>query len=150
MTPGPVFEKVGVDYAGHVLVKYGYICKPTVVKTYICVFVSLTVKAVHLELVNDLSSDAFIASLCRFVFRRGILSLIWSDHGTNFVEASRELKELYRFLQDQAAQESIIDFLTTKGVTWNLIPQQAPHSPTWRPLEGCGKVPEDSPEEGCR
>ena len=49
MTLGPVFSKVGVDYAGPVLVKYGHVCKPTVVKTYICVFVSLTVKAVHLD-----------------------------------------------------------------------------------------------------
>ena len=49
MTLGPVFDKVSVDYAGPVLVKYGHVCKPTVVKTYICVFVSLIVKAVHLD-----------------------------------------------------------------------------------------------------
>ena len=63
VTPGPVFGKVGVDYAGPVLIKYGHVRKPTVVKAYICVFVSLTVKAVQLELVSDLTSDAFIACL---------------------------------------------------------------------------------------
>ena len=63
ITPGPVFDKVGVNYAGSVLVKYGHVRKPTVVKAYICVFVSLTVKAVHLELVSDLTTDAFIACL---------------------------------------------------------------------------------------
>ena len=67
VTPGPVFNKVGVDYAGPVLVKYGYVRKPTIVKAYVCVFVSLTVKAVHLELVTDLTSDAFIACLRRFI-----------------------------------------------------------------------------------
>ena len=36
------------------LLKYGSMRKPTIIKTYICVFVSLTVKAVHLELVSDL------------------------------------------------------------------------------------------------
>ena len=127
VTPGPVFGKVGVDYAGPVLIKYGYVRKPTIIKTYICVFVSLTVKAVHLELVSDLSSDAFIASLRRFISRRGIPSLIWSDHGTNFVGAARELKELYHFLQDHTTQYSIMDFLTTKNITWKFIPQHAPH-----------------------
>ena len=46
VTPGPVFEKVGVDYAGPFLVKYGMVRKPTLVKAYMCVIVSLTVKAV--------------------------------------------------------------------------------------------------------
>ena len=63
MTPGDIFGKVGVDYAGPLLVKYGMVRKPTIVKAYICVFISLTVKAVHLEAVSDLTSEAFIAAL---------------------------------------------------------------------------------------
>ena len=93
-----MFDKVGVDYAGPVLIKYGHVRKPTVVKANIYIFVSLTVKAVHLELVSDLTSDAFIACLRRFISRRCIPSLIWSDHGTNFVGAAREIKDLYLFL----------------------------------------------------
>ena len=53
--PDSVFDRVGVDYAGPVHVKYGYTRKPTVIKSYICLFVSLSVKAVHMELVSDLS-----------------------------------------------------------------------------------------------
>ena len=41
VTPGSVFQKVGVDYAGPIKIKYGVICKPTIIKLYICVFVSL-------------------------------------------------------------------------------------------------------------
>ena len=85
VTPRAVFEKVGVDYAGPLQVKYGMVRKPVLVKAYICVFVSLSVKAVHLEAVSDLTSNAFIAALCRFIARRGYPSLIWSDNGTNFV-----------------------------------------------------------------
>ena len=88
ITPGPVFDQTGVDYAGPVYIKYGYVRKPTVVKAYVCVFVSLSVKAIHLELVSDLTSEAFIATLRRFISRRGKPSLIWSDNGTNFVGAS--------------------------------------------------------------
>jgi len=99
----------------------------TIVKSYICVFVSLTVKAVHLELVSDLTTDAFIACLRRFISRRGIPSLIWSDHGTNFIGAARELKDLYKFLHSDQTQASVSDFLSTHNVKWKFIPQQSPH-----------------------
>ena len=104
ITPGLVFDTVGVDYAGPVLIKYGRVRKPTVIKAYICVFVSLTVKAVHLELVTDLTTDSFIASLRRFIAHRGNPSLIWSDHGTNFIGAAHEIKDFYKFLQGQKTQ----------------------------------------------
>ena len=53
--------------------------------------------------------------------------MIWSDHGTNFVRAACEIKDLYQFLQDSSTQDSIVNFLTIKNVTWKFIPQQAPH-----------------------
>ena len=67
MRPGPVFNKVGVDYAGPILVKSGYVRKPVTTKVYVCVFVSFTVKAVHHEPVSDLTTEAFIATLRKFV-----------------------------------------------------------------------------------
>ena len=78
VTPNSVFS---VDYAGLVYIKHGFVHKPTVIKAYVCVFVSLSVKAIHLELVSDLSTDAFIASLRRFVACHGKPTLIWSDQG---------------------------------------------------------------------
>ncbi len=127
ITPGSVFDNVGVDYAGPVSIKYGYVRKPTFVKAYICVFVSLSVKAVHLELVTDLTSEAFIACFKRFIARRGLPSLVWSDNGTNFTGAAREIKELYQFLQKQSTQDEVNHYLSDKGVTWRFIPQRAPH-----------------------
>ena len=44
--PDAVFDKVGVDYAGSVYIK-GFICKPTIVKAYISVFISVC-KAIRL------------------------------------------------------------------------------------------------------
>ena len=101
--------------------------KPTIVKAYICLFVSLSVKAVHLELVTDLTSEAFIACLKRFISRRGLPSLIWSDNGTNFVGAARELKELYQFLRTQSTQDVVSRYLCDRKITWKFIPQHAPH-----------------------
>ena len=39
VTPDSVFERVGVDYAGPVYLKHGYVCKPVIVKAYVCIFV---------------------------------------------------------------------------------------------------------------
>ena len=83
VTPDLVFENVGVNYAGPILVKYGYVRKPTLVKAYICIFVLLRVKATHIELVSDLTTDTFISTLRCFIARRGKPKLLCSDHGTN-------------------------------------------------------------------
>ena len=127
VTPASVFEKVGVDYAGPFQIKYGHVRKPTVVKAYICLFVCLSVKAVHLELVSDLTTEAFIAALRRFIARRGYPSLIWSDHGTNFVGATRELKEIHDFLCSQQVQGTVSEFCSSKNIDWRFIPEKAPH-----------------------
>ncbi len=82
------------DYwCGPVYTKYGYVCRPVLVKTYICVFVSFSVRAVHWEPVSDLSAEAFLATLRRFVSGRGKPKEMFLDNGTNFVGVSRELKQ---------------------------------------------------------
>ena len=101
--PGTIFENFGVDYAGPVFIKYGYVRNPTIVKAHICVFISLSVKAVHLELVSDLMS----AALRCFISQKGYPKLIHTDHGTNFIGAICELKELSEFLKNYISQSKI-------------------------------------------
>ena len=127
LTPWTVFEITGVHYAGPVYIKYGHVHKPVIIKSYISVFVSLSVKAVHLELVTDLSSEAFISCLLRFIARRGYPSKIWSDHGTNFIGANREIKELIECLKEQRNQEEISEFCTLNNIEWKFIPERSPH-----------------------
>jgi len=76
-------------------IKYGHVRKPTIVKSYICIFVSLTVKAVHFELVSDLTTDAFIACLRRFISRRGIPSLIMEPISLELPENSKTYTSFY-------------------------------------------------------
>lgn len=47
VTPGIVFESVGIDHAGPLNLKLGRVRKPTMVKAYVCVFVAMSVKAVQ-------------------------------------------------------------------------------------------------------
>ena len=126
ITPGPVFDKVGIDYAGPVLIKRGHVRRPTIIKAYVCVFISLTVKAVHLN------SFLFSPLKCLLLVYVGSLLveadlLVWSDHGTNFVGAAREIKELFQLLREQKTQDDIADFLSGQSIEWRFIPQHAPH-----------------------
>ena len=60
VTPSPPFSNVGIDYAGPILYKLGHVRKPVHVKAYVAVFVCICVKAAHLELVEDLTTEAFL------------------------------------------------------------------------------------------
>ena len=84
-------------------------------------------KAAHLELVSDLTTDAFLSTLRRFIARRGKPKLIWSDHGTNFVGANKELKLLAEFLESQKTQNAVSQFCTSQKITWKFIPERSPH-----------------------
>lgn len=85
------FSHAGVDFAGPFLVTQGRYRGVRSVKAYVCIFVCMATKAVHLELVSDLTSEAFLAALRRFTSRRGRCDNIYSDNGTNFVGADRLL-----------------------------------------------------------
>ncbi|GFV27956.1 integrase catalytic domain-containing protein [Trichonephila clavipes] len=66
-----VFSQVGIDYCGPFQLKtFSGKCRQ-IRKVYICVFICFTVKAIHLEIVSDLTTEAFLAALKRFVARRG-------------------------------------------------------------------------------
>ena len=84
---------------------------------------SRAVKAVHVELVSDLTTEAFLATLHRFIACHGLPTLIWSDHGTNLVGAKRELKELYQFLEQGKPQGILSDFCASRNIEWRFIPE---------------------------
>ena len=87
----------------------------------------MAVKAVHLEAVSDLTSEAFISALKIFISRRGKPSQILSDNGTNFVEANNHLKEMYKFLAAKATQDQVMKFTTSQQIKWSFIPEHSPH-----------------------
>lgn len=116
------FARVGVDYAGPIQMREVRLRKSRVYKVYIAVFVCFSVKAVHLELVTELSTEAFLAAFDRFVARRGLPSDIFSDCGTNFIGADKALKQLINSPdgQDVIAQARSV-------CRWHFNPPSAPH-----------------------
>ncbi|XP_046392178.1 uncharacterized protein LOC124160386 [Ischnura elegans] len=84
LEPTRPFLRCGVDYCGPIYVKTSRRRGSQPIKAYISVFFCSSTKAVHLELVGDLTTEAFLGALKRFTSRRGKCSDIYSDNGTNF------------------------------------------------------------------
>ncbi|XP_077966587.1 uncharacterized protein LOC144420802 [Styela clava] len=76
----PPFYSTGIDFFGPYLIKRGR----SEIKRYGCIFTCLTTRAVHIELAEDLSTDAFINALRRFMARRSKPFELHSDNGSNF------------------------------------------------------------------
>lgn len=120
------FVHVGVDYCGPFDVRASKGRGITSYKAYIAVFVCLTVKAVHIELVDGLTTEAFLAAFRRFVSRRGLPSDVYSDNGTNFVGAANELDR--QFKQTVIENEkNASEVLTNDRIKWHFIPPGSPH-----------------------
>lgn len=119
------FLKVGIDFGGPILIKESKLRKARTFKSYIALFVCMVTKAIHLELVTSLSSDAFLSTLKRFIARRGHPQMIFSDNGTNFQGANNILKDVYNFFKEN--KNKVEEFLSLKEIRWKFIPPNSPH-----------------------
>ena len=115
----PPFSNVGVDYFGPFFVKRGW----SKVKRYECIFLCLTIRAVHIEVVSDLSTNIFINVLRRFIARRGCPLNVFSDNGTNFVGEERILKEALKAWNNN----QIENYLKQRGIIWTFNLPAASH-----------------------
>ncbi|XP_040169767.1 uncharacterized protein LOC120904087 [Anopheles arabiensis] len=120
------FSISGIDYCGPVFVK-GAHRRAVPTKAFVAIFICFTTKAVHIELVSSLTTEAFLAALRRFIGRRGLVSELHSDNGTNFKGASNELNNLYRLLHSDEHQRKMHSWTLERGIDWTFIPPRAPH-----------------------
>lgn len=125
VTAAKPFSGTATDFAGPFLVKASLLRNAKSVKAYLCVFVCLGTKAVHLEVVSSLSVEGFIAAFTRFVSRRGLPSLIRSDRGTNYVGANNYLKEVSQFLLDN--EVILKEEFNRQNINWVFNPPASPH-----------------------
>lgn len=122
ITPGPPFTSVGVDTFG----PWQIVTRKTrggsaESKRWAIMFTCLTTRAVHIEVIEEMSSSSFINALRRFMSVRGPVKLFRSDRGTNFVGSLAEMK----YNAVSVGDGSVSTFLHESGSTWIL---NAPHS----------------------
>ena len=75
----------------------------------------------------DLTSEAPLAAVTRFIARRGRPAILITDNGTNFMGARKELEAVYKVLTTQDAHESLSQFLADQRITWQHSPVRSPH-----------------------
>lgn len=115
----PPFTNVGVDYFGPIEIKRGR----SLEKRYGVIFTCMACRAVHLEVAYSLDTDSCINALRRFVCRRGQVSHLRSDNGTNFIGAERELREALAALNHSKIQRAFLQ----EGIKWSFNPPTASH-----------------------
>lgn len=123
--PAPPFYHTGVDYTGFVDVKMNKGRGAKTTKGYIAVFICMVTKAVHLELVSDLTSSTFLAALNRMAARRGAPRHLYSDNGTNFIGANRQLREQYEEIEITYRNEKLQKEILELNIEWHF------NAPAW-------------------
>ena len=110
------FTHVGVDHTRSFNIKDTQGRKT---KAYICLFVCATTRAVHLEVVDNLTAASFTMCLRRLAAAKGMPMLILSDNHKTFIAGET-------FLLDMQQDPSVQEYLASKNVRWK---HQMPRSP---------------------
>ena len=102
-------------------------------KVYICLFTCATTRAIHLEVVEDLTVEPFLLAFLRYASRKSLPRKLISDNASTFLSANNELKELF---ESHALKET----LAREGIEWQFIPKRAPWcGGVWERLIGLTK-----------
>lgn len=115
----PPFTNTGMDYFGPVELRKGR----GTCKRYGAIFTCLASRAIHLEVAASLETDACLNALRRFISRRGQVTHLISDNGTNFIGADRELRKARGALN----QQQIEGVLSQAGIRWSFNPPAGSH-----------------------
>ena len=115
-----VFDHIGVDHCGPFYVKEGR----TIRKSYVLILTCAVSRAVHLELVGDMSVQHFMLGFRRFVSRRGLPSYIMSDNSLTFQCASSEFTAIFNHPRFQ-------QYFNGRNIRWQHYLEYAPWWGGW-------------------
>ena len=113
------FTYCGIDYFGPLYVKKTARSQ----KVWVCLFTCLVTKAIHLELMMDMSTKMFLLGLRRFEARHGSPQEIISDNASHFKRANDTIERLW----DQVVTEpDVISYSANEKIKWKFIVELAP------------------------
>ena len=107
------FQFTGIDYAGPLYVRDQG--NQTSSKVYICLFTCAAVRAIHLELAEDQTTQAFLRAFRRFISRRGVPECIISDNAKTFKAGAQELQTIKTKSSSQMHHNSSSPTITSLG-----------------------------------
>lgn len=88
---------------------------------YGVIFTCLVTRAIHLEIVKDMSGDQFLMAFLRFTSRRGTLQFVLSDNGTNFIIVQPLIGKAVKL-----NHEKLEHHFVSNQITWTFIPALSP------------------------
>lgn len=122
VNPSPPFTHVGVDLAGFFTVKASPLRFEKTMKVWIALFVCMCSKAVHLEIVSDLSAEKFMEAFARFCGRRTVPTHLYSDQATNFHGADNVMQAQWETIRKDCTQH-----LAIQHIKWDYTPAGSPN-----------------------
>ena len=124
----PPFTVTGVDFTGALYVK-----EREETKVYICLFSCAVTRAVHLEVVTDLTVETFLLAFRRFCSRKSVPQKMISDNASTYLAAAEELQRMFNSVELKEALES-------QNISWHFIPKRAPwYGGFWERIIGLTK-----------
>ena len=104
-----------MDFTGALFVKEGVQEK----KVYICLFTCATTRAVHLDVVSDLTVETFLLAFRRFASRKSLPREMISDNASTYLATTEAIQKLLE-------SEALKGALERRNITWELIPKKTP------------------------
>ena len=116
------FRYTGVDFAGPFLARNGQTTEYS--KYWIALFTCMQIRAVHLELVRDMSTETFLLAFRKFIARRVKPYVVYSDNGKTFTKAAKDIAKLHRVWNAQKVK----NFCDKQEIDWKF---NVPSAPWW-------------------
>jgi hypothetical protein len=113
------FTQTGVDYLGPLAIKEN----SEISKVWICLFTCMVTRAIHMEMVRDMTSVSFMNCLRRFIATRGKPKQILSDNALHFKLAGETCELVWK---DVKIPEDIQNYCSEENIVWSFIIEQAP------------------------
>ena len=125
----PPFTVTGVDFTGALQIRNK---DGNTGKVYICLFTCANTRAIHLELVPNLSEETFLLAFRRFAARKSVPQIMLSDNALTYTAAAKTIERITKSLQES---------VSTFGTIWKFIPGRAPwYGGWWERLIGLTKT----------
>ena len=112
------FKTVGIDYIG----PFHIAENSSTTKQYICLFTCFTIRALHLETTESLTTDSCVTALRTFIARRGSPQRLLSDNATYFIGAKKQLRT-----EPLSFDTEIASYLHDQNISWKMNLPSAPH-----------------------
>lgn len=113
------FTYTGVDYFGPLFIK----AKKETQKVWVCLYTCLVTRAIHLELMYDMTTQQFLLGFRRFAARHGKPNRIISDNAAQFKLASDTISKLWGQI---LTEEDTVSYAANENIQWNFTVELAP------------------------